>query len=363
MTVLIDAKELRARATGLARYEREIAARVSKHSDTVLVIRRQTLHDGSAAMLSGRRVIVPNCWPSVVIEQLVMPLLSWRHRATVIHALASRLPLIARHGRRVVTFHEDRKSYYDRYPAVGLYSRWAARVQLYVERWSVARADTVLAISSVSAAAAISLGAEQTRVKVAHHGVSDAFHPNRNRPFISDGPSRSDEIPLPEVLIVASGDPRDDLDYVLQAVRPLRERLSVTVVGRVPKSSTGPYLRLASSQGIRLRFIGEVSDEQLAALYSHCLSYVHPSTFEGFGLAVVEAMACGAPIIARPSPALIEVADQHATLAPDPADATFALRELLDIPEKRTALSAAGRQRAMRFDWDIATELTLAAYQ
>lgn len=356
MKVLIDAKELCARGTGLARYEREIAARVSQPGSTVLVVRRQAIDDGSASALSGRIVVVPNGWPSVVIEQLVMSLLSWQYRASTVHALAGRLPLIARRGHRVVTFHEDRNDYYEQFPARGFYMRCAARVQMYIERRSVARADRVLAISGVSAAAAVSLGAEPTRVEVSHHGVSDAFRP-------SAGEGGMEKATSAQVLVLASRDPRDDLQYVLQAVTPLRQRLGVTIVGRLPEASIqtlgGEALRL----GVRMRFLGEVSDEQLAALYSQCLSYLHPSAFEGFGLAILEAMACGAPVIARPSPALAEVAAQTATVAPSPTDATKALLELLDRPELRIALSSAGQQRARLFTWEAAARVTLAAYQ
>lgn len=355
MKVLMDAKEVCARATGLARYEREIAARVSRRASTVLVVRRQAIEDGSVSALSGRLVVVPNFWPSVLVEQVVMPLLSWRHRPSAVHSLAGRLPLITRGGRRVVTFHEDRNAYYARFPPQGVYSRWAARVQLYVERRSTVRADRVLAISAVSAAAAVKLGAEPARVEVVHHGVSDVF--------LAPTPQEMSETAGHQVLVLASGDPRDDLQYVLQAVTPLRERLSVTVVGRVPTGTVEAFQAEATAHGVGVRFLGEVSDERLASLYSHCLGYLHPSTFEGFGLAVVEAMACGAPVIARPSAALTEVAGPYATLAPHPADASAALLELLDRPESRTASSAMLRDRARQFTWVTAATRTLSAYR
>lgn len=356
MRVLVDAKEMCARSTGLARYERELAARVSQGTDAVLVVRRRAVDDGSASALSGRLVVVSNSWPSLFIDQVVMAVLSWRHRATVIHSLSGRLPMLARRGRRVMTFHEDRASYHIRYPPTGLYARSAAPFQLYIERRSLVRADKVLAISAVSAAAAVSLGAEPSHVEVCHHGVSAAFCPGGRQKLHH----KSSE---DEVLTLASGDPRDDLDYVLEAVRPLRHRLSVVIAGSVPEKVAQHYLSESSRQGVRMRFLGEVSDEQLATLYARCLSYLHPSTFEGFGLAVVEAMACGAPVIARPSAAITEVAASYATVARRPTDATTALRELLDHPGMRTTLSTAGQQRARQFTWHAAAAVTLAAYQ
>jgi glycosyltransferase involved in cell wall biosynthesis len=349
--VLVDAKELSSGATGLARYEREIGARVSRAVPAVVVVRRRAVDDGSAAALSARLVVVPDRWPSVVVEQVVLPTVSWWHRTSTLHALAGRFSRWARPGRRVVTFHEDRATYHARFPPTGAYARWAARVQTAVDRRSLRTADTVLAVSTASATAAVALGAPAHRVRVVHHGVSAAFRQARVRPASG------------EVVVLASGDPRDDLDYVLDAVAPLGAWLTVTVVGHVPADLARRHRDAAARRGVRLRFVGRIPDAELARRLAGCLCYLHPSTFEGFGLAVVEAMACGAPVVARPSAALQEVAAGCAHTADTAAEATAALRDLLDRPALRTALGSAGRARTERFDWDAAARATAAAYR
>jgi glycosyltransferase involved in cell wall biosynthesis len=102
----------------------------------------------------------------------------------------------------------------------------------------------------------------------------------------------------------------------------------------------------------------------LAALYSSCRAFVYPSLDEGFGLPPLEAMACGAPVIASRIPPIIETVGEAARLIP-PADVQAiarALVELLTNESERRHLSAAGQQRAAGFSWERTARLTMEVY-
>ena len=102
---------------------------------------------------------------------------------------------------------------------------------------------------------------------------------------------------------------------------------------------------------------GYVPKEELVRLYQSAACLVFPSRYEGFGLPVVEAMACGTPVVAAPEPALQEVAGDAAVFADDLADGVR--RALAD----RERLSAAGLERAKEFTWQETARITADVYR
>jgi len=115
----------------------------------------------------------------------------------------------------------------------------------------------------------------------------------------------------------------------------------------------------------RVRFLGDVAEADLPALYNLATLFVFPSLYEGWGLPVLEAMACGTPVVCGNRSSLPEVAGNAARLV-DPTDVgaiAGALRELLADPEQRAAMRQRGLEQAARFSWDRVALLTLEAYQ
>lgn len=115
----------------------------------------------------------------------------------------------------------------------------------------------------------------------------------------------------------------------------------------------------------RLRLTGYVTDAELTALYTACRLFVYPSLYEGFGLPVLEAMACGAPVVTSNVSSLPEVAGDAALLV-DPRDAgalAEAIDRVLADDALRGDLRARGQARARHFHWDRTARLTLAVYE
>jgi glycosyltransferase involved in cell wall biosynthesis len=114
-----------------------------------------------------------------------------------------------------------------------------------------------------------------------------------------------------------------------------------------------------------VRFLGFVSTETLKVFYRAAELFVFPSLYEGFGLAPLEAMACGTPVVASSLPALVEAVGDAAELVnPEHVfDISRGIRDLLLDHERRSDLRAAGRQQAQRFQWDDTARAVLDVYR
>lgn len=202
------------------------------------------------------------------------------------------------------------------------------------------RAARVLAVSERTKTDLIELyGISAERIAVTPHGVDPAFGP---------GPRGRDSY----LLFVGA---------IQERKNPLAAVEAAAEVG-LPLVVAGPErdARLARElkrRGAELR--GYVAKPELAELYRGAACFVLPSRYEGFGLPVLEAMACGTPVVALPDPALREVAGDAALFA-EPGGLATAIRRAL---AERARLSEAGLERAQRFSWDETAQRTLAVYR
>jgi glycosyltransferase involved in cell wall biosynthesis len=115
----------------------------------------------------------------------------------------------------------------------------------------------------------------------------------------------------------------------------------------------------------RVRLVGYLADDDLRALYSSCRVFVYPSLYEGFGLPLLEAMACGAPVITSDIPSIRETVGDVALLV-SPTDVNELARgivKLLENPAEREQRSAMGKQHASKFSWEKAAASTLDIYR
>jgi len=190
------------------------------------------------------------------------------------------------------------------------------------------------------------LGVPPARVRVARPAVKDAFH--------ADGP-RAD-LGAPYLLAVATLEPRKNLQTLVEAHRLLESEILLAVVGA---EGWGEQPLLDDP---RVRRLGFVSDEELARLYRGASAAVYPSRFEGFGIPVIEAMACGCPVVCSSHPSLDEASGDAAvrTAPDDPAAMAQAIERALADRER---LVAAGLEHVKSFCWRAVGEVFLRGYE
>jgi glycosyltransferase involved in cell wall biosynthesis len=172
------------------------------------------------------------------------------------------------------------------------------------------------------------------------------------------------------ILFVGTIEPRKNLLTLLRAfdriLKTTNQKTQLVIAGGEGwlRNDLHRFLREADF-GDRLRMTGYLDDEDLRALYSSCTLFVYPSLYEGFGLPPLEAMACGAPVIASRIPALVETLSDKATLV-DPGneiELASAIVGLLNDEKARQALSAAGLNHAAKFSWAETARRTFEVYE
>ena len=182
----------------------------------------------------------------------------------------------------------------------------------------------------------------------------------------------------PFIFYIGGFDSRKNVPALLRAFHALpaelRERHVLAIAGAAPgkRSARNPRLfpplrPLAAALGLgdRVRFLGRVTEEEKRALYSAATLFVFPSLYEGFGLDPLEAMACGAPVLASNRSSLPEVVGGGAALVDPTEHAAFtrALAALLDSPRRRAELSKQGSSVAATFSWERTAVMTLEVYR
>jgi glycosyltransferase involved in cell wall biosynthesis len=206
-------------------------------------------------------------------------------------------------------------------------------------RRAAKRADHVIAVSERTKRDIVELyGIDEVRVTVAPHGVGDEFRPG----------------PVSGSYLLFVGVVQERKNPLVAADAAASAGLPLIAAGPVRDEALAAELR---ARGVDVR--GYVSQEELVGLYQGAAALLFPSSYEGFGLPLVEAMACGIPVVATPDPALEEVAGGVAVFVEPARMAEGIARALADRPRLREL----GLGRAKRFSWDESARRTAEVYR
>lgn len=292
----------------------------------------------------------------------------WRgllDRLDLYHGTNFKMRTVGRYG-GVVTIHD---LWLDRHPEYST-KPFGQRASFYRTKRTAWRARKVITVSEYSARdIELLYGLPRDRIVVIPNGVADDFRPAADASSLSDFRSRFAFPTDRFILFVGGADPRKNHRTFLRAYAQHSNRLaeySLVLVGD-PVHRFGDMAQTARACGLERRVVctGRLSVSDLRLLYSHADVFVFPSIYEGFGIPVLEAMACGAPVITSNTTALPEVAGDAAVLVnpENTEELADAIIRVLEDSDLRATLRAMGFERARRFTWERAAQRTLAVYR
>jgi len=322
MNIAIETSPLLQTRAGTARYLKALLRELRRRADLEV----ETVSFGRADRLS-----------TLARDALWYPFVLGRTRgADVLHCptyrgpLRSALPL-------VVTVHDLAVF---RHPEA--FNRWTRMYSPRVVPRVLGAARRIIVVSEFTRRELVELlRVPDERIRVVPNGVDDEFTPN--------GPAADGEY----VLAVGTLEPRKNLPRLVEAAR--RNQLELRVVGARGWGNV-------EVGGNGVRWLGELTDAELARQYRGALCVAYPSLYEGFGIPVLEAMACGTPVVTSRATAMEEVADGAAVLV-DPNDPAELAAGIERAAAQRAELVSRGLERARAFRWDAIADATVGVYR
>ncbi len=311
-------------------------------------------------------------WPAqrplarIVWEQTALPLALATLKADLIHGLVNVLPLSTRRP-GIVTVHD--------LSFVRMPERFPAAKRVYLTqlcRLSVHKAQRVIAVSKQTADDLCTFfDVSAQKIDVVYNGVGKRFAPGD--PAAVETFRRKRGLPERFLLTLGTLEPRKNLERLIDAYAAWRAHASTQDrdIALVLAGGQGWFYEQIYRQVKTLNltdvihFPGYVPGEELPDWYRAALAFVYPSLFEGFGLPVLEAMACGTPVLCSRAPSLLEVAGNAALTFPaeSTTDLTDAIRHIVNDNTLRSDLRQRGLVHSHDFTWARCAAETLDVYR
>lgn len=366
MKVALDVSAVPVRVAGAGRYVVELAARLPRSGvDTTLVTRR---HDAERWTRTSPDARVASLVPDGRVTRLAYEAMVAGRSATARGADLWHGPHYTMPHRgatpTVVTIHDltyfTDPQWHERSKAVFFrraitYAASHARVLVSVSAYSARQLEAIVPVHAPVVVAPLGVDLERFQAT----GDDESLLRARHLP-----------VGVPFVCFVGTMEPRKGLDVLLEAFTELASRddeVELWLAGQVGWGEGPIEARLeVDPYRDRVRRLGFVDDDVLPALYRHARAVAYPSRGEGFGLPVLEAMACGAQVVTTADTVMAEVALDAARLVPI-GDASALAEQLAAAmaasDDERAAWSRQARARAEAFTWDACVERHLAAYE
>ena len=313
------------------------------------------LDDATYLPARARNVVLPTRLPLALWEQLTLPHAHGRRGLLLCPSYV--IPFFA----RCPTFLIHHGSY-EGYPqAFGWWALNKARAVYTLSAWLASGVSTVSEYSRRDMAHYYQMSAD--RIHVVPEGVDTRlFRPLHNREALARWRSSLFGADIPYITYVGKPTERRNLSALIRAYAELRAKHALPhkllIVG-ADLPGTSPFRKVIAELGLEREVVirGHASHEEMVYVYNAAALLIYPSSYEGFGMPVLEAMACGAPVIALDNTAFPEFAGGSAHLIPDARVETLVegMHHVLSDEPLRRRMALEGPRRAAQYDWRLVT--------
>jgi glycosyltransferase involved in cell wall biosynthesis len=294
--------------------------------------------------------------------RLPLPIQYWTGPLDLYHATDFVLPPVKKGTRTIVTIHD--------LSFVRLPEMTMPGMSRHLNKWvshSVRRADHVIAVSEATRQDLMALyQTPPDKISVIYHGVGPEFKAVRDTAQLMAVRQRYNLGEHPFILSIGTLQPRKNYRRLIQAFAQIDPPIKLVIAGGKGWQCDEIFAEVEQQKlQDRVIFPGFIAEADLPALYNAATLFIYPSLCEGFGLPALEAMACGAPVIASNQSSLPEVVGEAGLLV-DPQDVDAmakAMAHLLKNGDLRQKLSAAGLKQAAKFTWPEMGQKLLALYK
>lgn len=340
--------------SGIGVYTKELVANLQQVSkDNISIFSRGQMvdHQGCCAMALNKLSMLAH-------EQISLPLWLKKESIDLIHQTKNYTVPLCFAGKRVVTIHDVIPHVFaEQY----LPSEAAKRYYRFVMRITIRNSDRIITVSDFSKKEIIKhLGVEPKKIEVVYLAVCDRFKQINQEEAGSDLLAKHG-IDRPFVLSAGGSEYRKNNERLIAVFKQnFAQTHLLVVLGQKWRNES-----LDNEKNDNIIFVGSLSEQELILLYNRAELFVFPSLYEGFGLPILEAMACGTPVATSNLTSLPEIAGGAAELF-DPYDADDIKRTMQRViasKQLQAELIGRGLQRRQDFSWRKTAEETAAVYE
>lgn len=355
MKIGFDVSDLStARADGTTRFTRELAKRFP------VIGAENEWHYFAPGRDKGSHQEIHNVswhsspWPKYWTQSR-LPFDLYKYQPDVLFMPIQQIPYLRPGGMKTVAVIHDLAVHY--YPEYFTYKDWLL-LHLF-SAYAAREADEIITVSKATATDVAKFYGRTKNVQVVHHGVdSDKFRLPREEERSESWNELKNKYPQlkkPYILYVGQIQPRKNLIRLIDAFEKIKKNVSELQL--VIAGSHGwlnkPIEKRVNDSKVKefILLTGRVDDELLPALYWHAESFVLPSLYEGFGMPILEAFACGCPVVTSNVSAMPEVAGSAAVLV-EPESVDSIAQGISEAMSRKDELKQLGLERVKEFSWD-----------